>query len=130
MIVLDTCALVWLVDSPADLSDNAIESIRKNSGSTAVLPISAWEIALKVGNGGILMRHGISPYEWYREVLEDYGLTEIPLDAKILCASAKLEFIHRDPCDRMIIAAAIVHRSAVVTADQTFRKYPGLKVIW
>lgn len=130
MIVLDTCALVWLVDSPAELSDNAIEAIRKNSGSTAVLPISAWEIALKVRNGGILMRHSMSPYEWYREVLEDYGLVEIPLDAKILCASAKLEFIHRDPCDRMIIAAAIEHRSPVVTADQTFRKYPGLKVIW
>lgn len=130
MIILDTCALVWLVDSPSELSANAVESIRKNSGSTAVLPISAWEIALKVRNGGILMRHSLSPYEWYREVLEDYGLVEIPLDAKILCASAKLEFIHRDPCDRMIIAAAIEHRSPVVTADQTFLKYPGVKVIW
>ena len=130
MIILDTCALVWLVDSPAELSGNAIEAIRKNSDATAVLPISAWEIALKVRNGSILMRHSISPYEWYREVLEDYSLIELPLDAKILCASARLDFIHRDPCDRMIIAAAIEHKSSVVTADQTFWKYPGVKVIW
>ena len=50
----------------------------------------------------------LSPQEWYAEVVRRYGLHEIALDARVLCESVALPPVHRDPCDRMIIAAAKV----------------------
>ena len=52
MIILDTCALVWLVDSPSNLSSKALDAIREQSSSLCVVPISAWEIAVKGGQRG------------------------------------------------------------------------------
>lgn len=130
MIILDTCAFVWLVDSPGNLSRKAIEAIEGQNGALAVLPISAWEIAIKCRQGGILMKKGIHPLEWYNDSVKDYGLHEISLNAGLLCASASLPFIHRDPCDRMIIAAAIGYKCPIITADRIFSKYPELQVIW
>ncbi len=129
MIILDTCALVWLVDSPHNLSKKALQNI-KDSDSLAVLPISAWEIALKCRNGGIQMKKNMDPLNWYSEALTDYGMKEIQLNAQLLCSSVLLPPIHRDPCDRIIIAAAIEYRCAVVTADKVFSKYPQLEVVW
>lgn len=130
MIILDTCALVWLIDSPKNLSLKAIAAIERQSNTLAVLPISAWEIAVKSRQGGILMGKKISPVEWYNEAVKDYGLNEISLSASLLCVSANLPMIHRDPCDRMIIAAAIEQKCPVVTADKIFKQYSEIEVIW
>jgi PIN domain nuclease of toxin-antitoxin system len=37
---------------------------------------------------------------------------------------------HRDPFDRQIIAQALVEGLPVVTPDEMFRSYQGLKTIW
>jgi PIN domain nuclease of toxin-antitoxin system len=37
---------------------------------------------------------------------------------------------HGDPFDRQIIAQALVEEIPIVTADEAFRLYHGLKVIW
>jgi PIN domain nuclease of toxin-antitoxin system len=37
---------------------------------------------------------------------------------------------HADPFDRQIIAQALVENVAVVTPDEAFNLYEGLKVIW
>lgn len=130
MIILDTCALVWLVDSPSNLSGKAIDAIREHSSSLSVVPISAWEIAVKAATGRILMKKTMSPLRWYEESVEEFGLDEIHLDAGLLCASATLPLIHRDPCDRMIIAAAITHQCPVITADRIFKKYKDIRIVW
>ena len=76
------------------------------------------------------MKKNILPLEWYEESVEEFGLNEIPLDAGLLCASAVLPNIHRDPCDRMIIAAALRHACPVITADRMFKKYKDIEVVW
>jgi PIN domain nuclease of toxin-antitoxin system len=37
---------------------------------------------------------------------------------------------HSDPYDRQIIAQAIVEGIPIVTPDEAFRLYKGIKVIW
>src|SRR5437870_4259782 len=37
---------------------------------------------------------------------------------------------HADPFDRRIIAQALVENVPVVTPDEAFRLYDGLKVVW
>jgi len=63
-------------------------------------------------------------------VIDRYGMREIPLDAELLCASVALPWIHRDPCDRMLVAAALRNRMPIITADTTIPTYPGVRVIW
>ena len=130
MIILDTCALIWLTNKPDLLSPKAANMIRRKADALAVVPISAWEVALKINNGTLQLHGTLSPLKWYHEVVSRYGICEIPLDAALLCASAGLPLIHRDPCDRMIVAAAITNHAAIITADANIPKYPGVKVVW
>ena len=52
----------------------------------------------------------------------------MPLDWEVCVAATELPPIHKDPCDRFIIAAASIHHLPVVTADPRFREY-GVEVI-
>jgi len=130
MIVLDTCTLLWLVAEPERLSQAAVSALRRHEASLAVVSISAWEIAVKAGAGKLGLPPGISPAEWFGQARAEYGLHELPLDSAVLCRTAALPPIHRDPCDRFIIAAALYHHAPVVTADPLFAAYPDLTVIW
>ena len=52
-----------------------------------------------------------------------HSLAEIPLSGKIAISSTKLPMVHKDPCDRFIIATAQLEDLPNVTADRKFRKY-------
>lgn len=130
MILLDTCALVWMTNQPDLLSPKAADAIRRNADAIAVVSISAWEVAIKCRDGGLLLSGRYSPQEWYAEAVRRYGLHEIPLDSHVLCESVALPPIHRDPCDRLLIATAAAHRLTLVTADRLIPQYPGVKVAW
>ena len=103
MIILDTCTLVWMTNCPEELSKAAAKAIRANADALCVLPISAWEIAMKIKGGKLAVGGTMSAGEWYEKVVNSYGLREIPLTAELLCASVQLPPVHRDPCDREAI---------------------------
>lgn len=128
MLLLDTCALLWLAADQDRLSDRAKTALGDSAGSLFVSAITAFEIAHKHRRGKLLLP--IEPAEWYAEALETHGLTEIPITGEIASHAVDLPPIHRDPCDRFIIATAQLHNLAVLTADQTIPRYPDLKVVW
>jgi PIN domain nuclease of toxin-antitoxin system len=66
--------------------------------------------------------------DWFAVVLEHHDLEVLPLDLEVCLRSTELPAIHADPCDRMIIAAAQVHRFPVVTTDLIFSQY-GIEMI-
>lgn len=129
MIILDTCVLLWLSQCPSKLSSPASSAMREDS-DLRVVSISAWEIAMKANSGKLKLANGLSAQQTFDMALSDFGLSEIPVNSKIFCLSASLPSIHLDPCDRMIISAAIMHNCPIVTADKVFEKYPGIKIIW
>ena len=57
-----------------------------------------------------------------------YDLSEVPLSAALCTSAALLPPIHRDPCDRFIIAAAKSLGVPVVTIDSRFEEY-GVQVL-
>ncbi len=130
MILLDTCALLWLTQDPGKLSPAAQTAIRQHSDELAVSPISLWEIALKHDLGQLKLTQKISLEEWYPAVITSYGLHEFPLDAQTLLTSLRLPPIHKDPCDRMIIATALRHNAHIITADQIIPSYPKVRILW
>ena len=53
----------------------------------------------------------------------------LPLSVEHTKSIQALEFIHRDPFDRMLIAQATLENFSLITADTNIRKYK-IKTIW
>jgi len=128
MILLDTCALIWLVADQKHLSFQAKEAIRNNPRRLYVSAISAFEIAIKSSKGKIELP--LPAQEWYSEAISFHGIEEINLDSKILIQSVNLQNFHNDPCDRIIISTAMILGLNIITKDKLFSKYKNIRIIW
>ncbi len=124
-MILDTRALLFLPSGDPHLTSAARERLA-NEPTVFYCAISAFEIALKVRDDKLELP--LPAERWLRAVAERYGLVEIPLDTKLCVAAAALPLIHRDPCDRFIIATAKQLRVPVITVDERFRAY-GVEVV-
>jgi PIN domain nuclease of toxin-antitoxin system len=95
------------------------------SETVSVSSISAFEIALSHKKGKLELP--CAPDKWYQDVLSHHDIIEIKLDSKIAIASTKLPDHHKDPCDRFIIATAILSNLPIITKDKLFERY-GVKM--
>ena len=128
MLLLDTCALLMLAGRREDIPDKVIKKLTAQADELFVSTISSFEIVLKNRLGKLVLP--MAAEEWYCRAVEGYAIEEIPVSSAIAMKSASLPFLHKDPCDRIIIATAAEHKMPVVTADQLIPQYPGIKVIW
>lgn len=127
-ILLDTHALLWIVNGDSRLSQTSIEAYR-SADEVFWSVVSLWEIALKLSLAKANFQ--MAP-DWSRaipEYLRKNGascLTVEPNHCRIL---SELPWLHRDPFDRMLIAQASAEDLTVVTCDTRIREYP-VKQIW
>lgn len=128
MYLLDTCTLIWLVSEQDSLTGKVKSILRNNPGNLYVSAISAFEIAVKTNKGKIELP--LKPEEWFKEAVKHHGIEEIQISSDIACKSALLPRIHDDPCDRIIIATAMVNNMTIITKDEVFLKYPDIEVVW
>jgi PIN domain nuclease of toxin-antitoxin system len=125
LMLLDTCALLWLAEGGKELSAAARAQI-ESSTVVYVSAISAFEIGLKHRAGKLALP--VPPGAWFRRLVEHHGLAVLPLDWDVCLAATELPPLHRDPCDPFIIATAKLRRLPVVTADPRFRDY-GVELV-
>ena len=123
--LLDTCALIWLVQKSKRLSASAKRSLLQ-AADVFVSPVTAWEIAVKHQAGKLVLP--LDPAEWFRIAVASFNLTILPLDYQMLVKSAQLPLHHSDPADRAIIALALSNGLPVVTGDHRFAAY-GVETI-
>jgi PIN domain nuclease of toxin-antitoxin system len=124
-LVLDTCALLWLVSGDDHLSKSSLDAIER-AFLVYVSSISAWEISLKHSRGDLVLP--MEARAWFEAAMEKHSLTAVPVDIAIACRANSLPPHHKDPADRMIIATALELSAAVVSADRNFEKY-GIRVL-
>ncbi len=120
MILLDTCALLWLVSGGGKLSKTALERIDA-AAIVHVSAISCFEISLKYRQGKLMLP--VPPKTWFQAVVAHHDLSVISLDWEICCEATMLPAHHKDPCDRFIIATARIYDIPVLTADEHFQAY-------
>jgi PIN domain nuclease of toxin-antitoxin system len=82
--------------------------------------------ALQSGGSSGKLILPIPAARWLPGILSHHGIDVIELNLDICARAAELPPIHRDPCDRFIIATAILYGMPVVTADERFARY-GVK---
>jgi PIN domain nuclease of toxin-antitoxin system len=124
MLVLDTHALIWLVEGSKPLgrrsarrADEALASDR-----LAVAAISFWEVAMLTREQRIVL--DLPPGEWRLRVV-GLGVHEIVLTGDIAVAAALLTDFHADPADRFIVASARSVDAALLTADDRILQWRG-----
>ena len=128
MLLLDTCTLLWLAADRKKLSDRAAELIGSHPGALFLSAISAFEIGVKHRKGGLELPMGAP--EWIELALAHHGVTEVAVDCAIAAASTELPALHADPCDRIIVATALLRNLTILSPDPLLGQYPDVRTAW
>jgi PIN domain nuclease of toxin-antitoxin system len=124
-LLLDTAILIYAVQSPGWLSKRAISTLEDEENILELSAISLTEIAIKSALGKLKISAALA-----RQAVTDLDLRILPYTAEHAFRLFELPLHHGDPFDRQIIAQALSENIPIVTSDETFRIYKGLKVIW
>lgn len=122
-IVLDTCALLWWSLDPDEFSPKAKAAVdrmeREKDGLTPAIAI--WEIAIKVRNKKLDLG---TPLDIYLKKLKQSDVVEIlAVNEDVFLISVDLEWSHRDPVDRIMVALAMEQNCPIITRDKEIRKF-------
>ena len=117
VIVLDTHVLVWAVGADRKLGRKARALIDRHwaAGKVGVPAIVFWEIGLLQARRRLDLPSHVR--EWREELLLA-GLIELPLEGMVAVRALDLDGLPDDPADRFIVATALVHGAALMTADE------------
>ena len=127
-VLLDTCALIWLVNGDLDESP-AREAIiaAAEAGNVLVSTVSAWEVGLLSrpnARGATRVQFLPDPKTWFRTALSRPGIKLAQLTPGIAIDSSYLPGeLHADPADRLIIATARQFGVPVITRDRRMIEY-------
>jgi PIN domain nuclease of toxin-antitoxin system len=117
-IVLDTSAVLRWTLQPDALSAEARRAIADSLAADVcyMSTISFWEIALKSRQGRLSI--GLPIAEYVSRVARISGLSVLPVDTATWIHNVHLDWAHRDPADRTIVAIATMRRASIVTSDR------------
>jgi PIN domain nuclease of toxin-antitoxin system len=124
-LLLDTAILIWAVESPERLTQRATTALENTENILEMSAVSLSEIAIKTARGKLKLS-GASTHQ----ALEDLDIRILPYTADHAFLLFDLPLHHSDPFDRQIIAQALSEKIPVVTPDEKFSLYKGLKIIW
>jgi len=124
-VLMDTAVLIFSIESPERLSKRAAATLGNPENIRELSSISLTEIAIKVALGKL----NISA-EMARQAIQDMEIHILPFTADHAFRLFELPTHHRDPFDRQIIAQAFAEGIPVVTSDDKFSLYRGLRLIW
>lgn len=127
-MLLDTCTLLWLASTPAELPGYVRRVIADNAGNLFISAITAFEIGIKHQRGAL--RLPLAPADWIAQVLDNHNVQSIAVDWQVAERSTALPLLHKDPADRIIIATSLATGAPIITPDTAIKQYPGVSVVW
>lgn len=126
MIVLDTSALIRWTSDPDALSTAATRAIG-DSKQIIVSSMSIWEIALKMKLGKLALP--TSAREFAARLAHVRNVEIVPVDTETWLRNVALDWDHRDPADRTIVATADLRGCPLVTSDRRIRAFYA-RTVW
>ena len=122
--LLDTHAILWYVDANANLPLSLRDTIDSSDCFYSVA--SLWEIAIKQSLGKLKYKCSVLEIA---EMCRQEHFLRIPVTEKHIERIKTLDFIHRDPFDRLLIAIAQTEDLTIITRDTIIPKY-DVKTLW
>lgn len=123
-LLLDTHALIWLLDDDQRLSSTARSALIDRDACVWLSVASVWEIAIKIQLRKLDL--GPNPFQRLELRLAANGIELLPISMAHCRAVSELDNHHRDPFDRLIAAQALLGELTLVSVDEVFDLY-GVK---
>ena len=121
--LLDTHIFLWWMSDADQLSKEVLDTISDTSNQIYISSASIWEIAIKEALGKLKVDADLN------SAIEANGFIELKISATCANATKKLEPIHRDPFDRMLISQALQGDMTLITVDRFIVQYKDVKVL-
>jgi PIN domain nuclease of toxin-antitoxin system len=123
--ILDTHIWIWAANSDSALPAKYRKLLGAvEAGEAGLVDISIWE-AGRVHRAGALTSG--DPITWFERALSQIFL--LPISPAISLVEQSLTWEHRDPADRLIVAAALVHSTPLMTCDKEIIKWGGVRIV-
>lgn len=126
--LLDTHVFLWLLGSPELVPDRLRDELAKPDNELLVSAVSAMEVATKVGLGKLDSARSLID-TWAARV-QDLGAVHLPISTEHALLAGSLDWGHRDPFDRLLVAQGLVENVTLVTSDPRMREMSGLRLRW
>ncbi len=127
-VLLDSHVLVWAIGYPERIPDSVWSVLNDPETTLLVSAATAWEIATKTRLGR--MPAGIQIVTAYADQLARMGATQLSISSGQALAAGSLEWDHKDPFDRLLVAQAISESLVLVTKDRAITAFGEVETIW
>ena len=114
-VLLDTNALLWLVADPGRFDPGVRDRLLSDGTWLGVSAASAWEVATKSRSGKL--PGGEALVSTWSEVVVGLKVEEVAIHSADALLAGSLDWAHRDPFDRMLVAQARRRHLTLVTSD-------------
>ena len=125
-LLLDTHAFIWFLNGDNQLPVSIKNLITDTSNKCFLSIASIWEIAIKSSLNKLELKGDFNQIAGF---LLDNDIEVMPITFEHIQRLLQLDFHHRDPFDRIIIAQAFIENLTVATKDKVFNEY-GVNIVW
>ena len=129
-MLLDTHALVWALLTPEVLTTRA-RSALSDARERCLSAASIYEIVYKARLGKWPDVSLLASYDLEARLVAD-GFEILPATGAVMQRAGALDWHHRDPFDRVIVATALIRGIPVISADEVLDGHgaAGWRRIW
>ena len=125
-LLLDTHTTIWFITEDKTLPSNVKTLIEDTTNTCFVSIASLWEMGIKHSLGKLNLKVDLKRIF---ELIDLSGLTILPITTSPILTNTTLEFHHRDPFDRLIIAQAKSEGLTIASKDVVFKDY-NIDLVW
>lgn len=125
-LLLDTQIIIWIEESPQKIPDTIKEKISLES-EVYFSKASVWEMAIKIKIEKLILKQQLALF--ITNFQHDYNFRLLDITLAHIYQTDKLELLHKDPFDRLLIAQSIVEKISIISSDTAFDAY-GIHRIW
>ncbi len=116
--LLDTHVLLWLAISP-ELVPDGVRDLLEAADRRVISAASAYEISYKARLGRL--PRGQEILDAWERLLRDMIADDLPATSRHLARAGALDWPHRDPFDRILVAQAQLEGLTLITKDAAIR---------
>jgi PIN domain nuclease of toxin-antitoxin system len=120
-LLLDTHTALWLFNEHEKLSAKVRLLLLDEANALYISIASVWELAIKASLGKLEGFDG--GVRVFLSAVNRHPIELLPIVPDHIALVETLPFLHRDPFDRLLIAAAKAEGMTIVTADGNIHKY-------
>jgi PIN domain nuclease of toxin-antitoxin system len=126
-VLLDTHVWVWTQEQPERLGPRTRRLLVGEAHENWISPISTLEIARLAAVGGIRLSMPLA--DWIAQSMAELAAQTVSISHEVaMDAYALPGAFHRDPADRLLVAAARRAGLTLVTADDRILAYPHVRI--